>query len=147
LVCAAIAVIVSTIPLISCDLPARPRIAVVTSCEASRTLPWPRSPGPAVTPWRATSRVSRAAPAVSSVVRAVSPTAVAICSAVSLAEATMSTWRSAPPATLPTARVISAMARPVSSEVVATCSEAALTPRALRVTWPIIAPRLTRVVS
>ena len=74
LVCAAIAVIVSTIPLISCDLPARPRIAVVTSCEASRTLliaalAW----AAAVTPWRATSRVSRAAPAVSSVVRAVSP--------------------------------------------------------------------------
>ena len=132
LVCAAIAVIVSTIPLISCDLSARPRIAVVTSCEASRTLPmatlaW----AAAVTPWRATSRVSRAAPAVSSVVRAVSPTAVSICSAVSLAEATMTTWRSAPPATEPTARVISAIARPVSSELVANCSEAALTPRAL----------------
>ena len=67
--------IVSTMPLISCDLPARPRIAVVTSWEASRTLPiaalaW----AAAVTPWRATSRVSRAATAVSSVVRAVSPT-------------------------------------------------------------------------
>ena len=59
----------------------------------------------------------------------------------------MTTWRSAPPATEPTARVISAMARPVSSELVATCSDAALTPRALSETWPIIAPRLARVVS
>ena len=100
-----------------------------------------------MTPWRATSRVSRAASAVSSVVRAVSPTAVSIRAAVSLAEATMMTWRSAPPATEPTARVISAIARPVSSELVANCSEAALTPRALSETWPIIAPRLARVVS
>ena len=59
----------------------------------------------------------------------------------------MMTWRSAPLATLPTARVISAIARPVSSELAATCSEATLTPRALSVTWPISAPRLARVVS
>jgi hypothetical protein len=69
------AVIVSTIPLISCDVPASPRMAVVTSWEASRTLPMAAlACAAAVTPWRATSRVSRAAPAVSSVVRAVSPT-------------------------------------------------------------------------
>jgi hypothetical protein len=139
---------VSTIPLISCDLPARSRMAVPTSREASRTLVMAAlACAAASTPWRATARACWAAPAVSSVVRAVSVTAAAMRAAVSLAEATIRTWRSAPPATAPTAREISPIARPVSSELTATCSDAALTPRALRETCPIMAPRLARVVS
>ena len=149
LVCAAIAVIVSTIPLISCDLSARPRIAVVTSWEASRTLPmaalaW----AAAVTPWRATSRVSRAAPAVSSVVRAVSPTALSIRAAVSLAEATMSDLALGAAGDgahrAGDLRHGAAGLLGVGGDLLGGGAHAA---GAQSETWPIIAPRLARVVS
>jgi len=127
LVCSAIVVIVSTIPPICSLLAPRARIASlacwaepVTSAIISVACATDAAPSVATRP------ASAASPWASRAACADADADADSCSTLAFVDSTDRTWRSEPAATSETAWAISLTARPVSSEVLAICSDAVL---------------------